>query len=246
MGDSNPTLKLSRSQARRFLLAHQALWPPRRLQGKAGVLDFIRRVNCIQYDPLDPVGRNADLVLQSRLADFQPVLLNELLYADRRLLDGWDKVMSIYPSEDWPFFQRRRQYYRRALDSSPEGIRLVYPHILTEIERRGPLSSLDLDHNHIVDWAWGPTRAARATLESLYYTGDLVIHHKINARKVYDLAHCHLPADLLAMPDPNRTELDYLDWYVLRRIGSVGLLWNRPKAPNARPPWNACWHGERS
>jgi uncharacterized protein YcaQ len=27
--------------------------------------------------------------------------------------------------------------------------------------------------------------------------------------------------------DPNLTENDYQDWYVLRRIGSIGLLWNR-------------------
>ena len=37
-----------KSQARRFLLAHLYLWPPRKLRGKQGVLDYIRHVNCIQ------------------------------------------------------------------------------------------------------------------------------------------------------------------------------------------------------
>ncbi len=59
------TITLSKRLARRFLLSHHRLWPPRRLKGKAAVLDYIRHVGCIQYDPINVVGRNPDLVLQS-------------------------------------------------------------------------------------------------------------------------------------------------------------------------------------
>jgi uncharacterized protein YcaQ len=31
----------------------------------------------------------------------------------------------------------------------------------------------------------------------------------------------------LKIPDPNRTEEQYQEWFVLRRIGAVGLLWGR-------------------
>jgi uncharacterized protein len=222
-----PAIELTPSQARQFLLSHQALWPPRSLQGMAGVLEYVRHVRCIQFDPLDVVGRNADLVLQSRVRGYRQALLRELLYEDRRLLDGWDKVMSIYPLEDWPCFQRRRQADRAALERSPDGLRMVAPLVRAEIEARGPLSSLELDFDHRVDWPWGPTRAARAALESLYFAGDLVIHHKVHTRKVYDLAERHIPLDLLNAPDPNPDDESFHDWYLLRRIGSVGLLWNR-------------------
>jgi uncharacterized protein YcaQ len=56
-------------------------------------------VGCIQFDPLDIVGHNSELVLQARVADFQPAMLQDLLYRDRKLVDGWDKVMSIYHVE---------------------------------------------------------------------------------------------------------------------------------------------------
>ena len=102
-------LTLSNQQARRFLLAHHRLWPPYELEGKAGALAYVRRVGCIQFDPLNIVGRNPDLVLQSRVSNYRPALLEELLYQDRRLLDGWDKNMSIYAVEDWPCFRRRRE-----------------------------------------------------------------------------------------------------------------------------------------
>ena len=46
-------------------------------------------------------------------------------------------------------------------------------------------------------------------------------------RLQYDFTHRHLPAGLLAAADPNVTEEQYHDWYVLRRIGSMGLVANR-------------------
>jgi uncharacterized protein YcaQ len=61
----------------------------------------------------------------------------------------------------------------------------------------------------------------------MYLQGELIIHHKINTRKVYDFAHRHLQDELLSSPDPNETEEQYQDWHILRRIGGVGLLWNK-------------------
>lgn len=220
-------LAFTNQQARRFVLAHQGLWPPFELEGKAGVLSHIRRVGCIQFDPLNIVGRNPELVLQARVSGFRPVMLEELLYEDRKLLDGWDKNMSIYWVEDWPHFRRRREAAMRNPGKSPGPVKSILPQARKAIEERGPLSSIDLDFDQTVDWSWAPTRLARAALESMYSWGELIIHHKVHTRKVYDFASRHIPEDLLAAPDPNETEKQYHDWYVLRRIGGVGLLWNR-------------------
>ncbi len=220
-------LTLTRQQARRCMLAHQGLWPPYALAGKSGVLSYVRRVGCLQYDPLNIVGHNSELVLQARVSDFRPGMLRELLYEDRRLVDGWDKNMAIYCVEDWPCFHRRRERARRHPGKSPEAVRSILPQVRQAIQERGPLSSIDLDFDQTVDWSWAPTRLARAALESMYSWGELIIHHKVHTRKVYDFASRHVPEELLAAPDPNEAQEQYHDWYVMRRIGSVGLLWNR-------------------
>jgi uncharacterized protein YcaQ len=220
-------LTLTNQQARRFILAHQGLWPPHKLEGKSGVLDYIRRVGCIQFDPLNIVGHNPELVLQARVSDFRPTMLQELLYENRELVDGWDKMMSIYGVEDWPYFHRRREAARRRLGDGSRPATAILPQVRQEIEERGPLSSIDLDFDQTVDWSWAPTRAARAALESMYFWGELVIHHKVHTRKVYDFARRHIPDALLSAPDPNETEEQFHDWYVLRRIGSAGLIWGR-------------------
>jgi uncharacterized protein YcaQ len=220
-------MTLTKAQARRFLLAHQGLWPPRGLEGKAGVLDYIRRVGCIQFDPLNIVGRNPELVLQSRVADFSPSMLRELLYEDRKLLDGWDKCGSIYCLEDRPFFHRLRERMRRQHGDSSRPATAILPQVRQAIEERGPLSSIDLDFDEAVDWSWAPTRLARAALESMYAWGELVIHHRVNTRKVYDFSRRHIPAAQLQAPDPNPTDEQHHDWHVRRRIGGIGLVWNR-------------------
>ncbi|WP_274363749.1 winged helix-turn-helix domain-containing protein [Paenibacillus thermotolerans] len=226
MDHTVPVASLTNLQARRFLLTHHGLGTTPSFAGKAGAMDFIRRVGCIQYDPLNIVGRNPELVLQSRIPKFKPALLQELLYKDRLLLDGMDKVMSIYPADDWPYFRRFREKARKYY-SSIEPVMSALPEVREEIEARGPLSSDDLSLDRMIDWAWAPTRLARAVLESMYFWGELVVHHKKNNQKVYDFAVNHLPESLLEAAEPNVSEDEYVDWRILRRIGGVGLLWEK-------------------
>ena len=224
-------LTITKQQARRFILAHQGLLPPYELEGKAGILDFIGRVGCIQFDPLNIVGHNHELVLQARVSGFRSAMLQELLYEDRKLLDGWDKQMAIYCIEDWPYFHyRKREAAGRSRRRSADPIKAVSPQIIKAIEERGPLSSIDLDHDRKVDWSWGPKRLANVALDNMLYLGEVVIHHKVHTRKVYDLASRHIPEELLSAPDPHQTQEQYHDWHVLRRVGSSGLLWNKGSA----------------
>ena len=220
-------LRLTKSQARQFILAHQGLWPPRSLTGKRGVLWHIGLVGCIQFDPLDIVGHNSELVLQARVLGFRRAMLQELLYDERQLIDGYDKMMSIYSVQDWPYFRRDRESAARDLADGAEPIRSILPQVRKDIMDRGPLSSIDLEYNDRVRWPWGPARLSRAALESMYFCGELVVHHRVHTRRVYDLAVRHLSHGLLSAPDPNVGEEEYRDWRVLRRIGGIGLLWER-------------------
>lgn len=220
-------ISITKDVARRFLLTYHGLSSPGFSEGKNGIMEYLGRVGCIQFDPLNIVGHNQELVLQSRIFDFRPVMLEELLYKDRKLIDGWDKVMSIYAASDWPYFARYRAANLEKL-GSPDGP--VFPYlqlIRDEIGKRGPLSSLELGYDESVRWPWGPARVSRAALESMWFWGEVIVHHKVNTRKYYDFASRHLPGELLDAPDPNKTFGQYRDWRIQRRIGGVGLLWAR-------------------
>ncbi len=225
--NSMKPLQLSKYEARRILLKHQGLWPPYQLHGKPGIIEFIQKVGCIQYDPLNKIGRNHELVLQARIGDFQSELVAELLYADRQLLDGWDKMMSIYSVSDWPYYRRYREKASRKYGASERPIHGVLSEVRQALQEQGPLASVDLEFDQTVDWAWAPTRLSRAALESMYFWGELIVHHKLGTRKYYDYAYRNLPQALFEASDPFPTGDDFHDWLVLRRIGGIGLLWDR-------------------
>lgn len=220
-------MKITREQARQFILAHQELLCPRSLVGKEGIMRYVNKVGCIQFDPLDMVGMNPSLVCQSRIKNYKAKYLKELLYCDRRLLDGWDKNMSIYPVEDHPYFSRYRKEAYERYNNHSNSISDILEDIREIIREKGPLSSIDLDFDTTVDWAWAPTRAARAALESMNFWGELVVENKVGTRKFYDFTEKYVPREIFSLEDPNATMEEYHQWHVKRRIRAIGLLWDR-------------------
>ena len=228
-------LTITPDRARQFILLRQGLLGEHRFIGKAGAYQYVRQAGCIQFDPVDVCGRNAELTLQSRVKGITRKTLGDLLYKDRLLVDYSDKELSIWPSEDWPYFASYRQ---RSVEHGKQfpGIPELEEQAVAYIRKHGPVSSDTLPIEGTVFWHssmhWSghwdkDSLAARSVLEQLYTDGVLLIHHKTGSRKFYDLAEKYLPAALLSAPNPCPDEASWLCWRVKRRIGAVGLLWNR-------------------
>ncbi len=220
-------MQITRRDARRFLLLKQGLLGEKRFAGEAGALSYIRQAGCIQYDPIDVCGRNADLVLQSRVEGYRESMLDSLLYQKRRLVDYWDKNMAIFPVEDWPCFARIRRDYGGDWVRSYDMLEKEAPAIREMLKIKGPSFSDDFDARHKVDWYWAATTASRAVLEALYFRGELCVHHKRGTQKAYDFVVNCIPAEILNAPDPYPDDMEHGAWRLKRRIGGVGMLWNK-------------------
>lgn len=229
-------ITLTKQQARQFLLLKQGLLGEYRFVGKEGIVAYVRQAGCIQFDPIDVCGKNAELVLQSRVKGFKKEMLSELLYEERKLFDFFDKNLAIMDLDDWPYLERIREGYRQGGRGKDEVDR-IEEEIKAIIKERGEISSKDIGFNEKVDWYWGSTKLARVALESLYFRGDLVIHHKKGTNKYYCLAEMVIPKELLEKPDPYPEDLEHYKWRVLRRISAIGLLWNRPS-----DAWLGIWN----
>jgi hypothetical protein len=229
------TVTMTREQARRFILSKQGLLGKYRFAGKEGTYQYVRQAGCIQYDPVDVCGKNAELTLQSRVRGFTKKMLADLLYKDRLLVDYTDKELSIWPREDWPFFSSYRDTSKLHGAGFP-GIPELEEQAVAYIRENGPVSSDTLPIQGKVFWHssmhwsgnWhGTSPAARSVLEQLYTDGVLLIHHKNGSRKFYDLADKYFSQDLLNAKNPCPDETSFRAWRIRRRIGAVGLLWNR-------------------
>jgi uncharacterized protein YcaQ len=54
----------------------------------------MERLATVQYDPLNPVGRNPDLVFAARVPGYQVDDWQKAAYGERLMYDAWDKQAS--------------------------------------------------------------------------------------------------------------------------------------------------------
>lgn len=224
-------LTISIDTARGFLVNHHGL--DKKLDNTPhNIMTLFDTIGSIQYDPLNVVGRNPDLVLQARFHNYSSDSLHSLLYEKRSLIDGWDKMMSIYPTYNWSYFRRIREQhgqgtintlaYRKslkALDLTEELIHLM--------AANGPIQSSKLPGASAHKGPWGHKKLNSAALDYLYAKGDICIYDKINSQKLYNLTVNVIPDTYLQAEDPFETEDDFIEWYLLRRIKIMGLAWNK-------------------
>jgi uncharacterized protein YcaQ len=225
---SGRTLRLTVAEARRLLGAHHFT--------RGSLSEVALRLGCVQYDPLNPLGRNPDLTLQSRVPGYRIDGWQRLAYRDRLLYDAWDKQACLVPISDWP---HRRHYHRRfrerwrsrIFDAHPEAVAAT----LSELETRGPLETSEFtDQRRVGDWreSWYGPKLVKNVLRALWDTGEIVTFDRRKGRHVYALPDRVVPAELLAAPMP--TTSDSAAFLARRRVQSAGLL--RPNADGA------LWH----
>lgn len=231
--------RLAPAEARRLLAAYHFRSRP--------VESVFDHLGSIQYDPLRPLGRNPDLVLQARVPGYRIDGWQRAAYHGRRVYDAWDKQVCLTSVQDWPYRRIYHRYFRRlwgerVLDRYRQETRRT----LAELERRGPLGSLDFadelfdDHRpEAVRGSWYGDKLVKHLLRGLWMSGEVVTHHRDKGRHVYDLPQRVLPGEVLVRDDPGE---DASLRHLLRlRVQAAGLL--RPAAPKS--VWSVPVEGER-
>ncbi len=221
---------LSIQDARALLIAYQLEC--------SDIAGTISRLATIQYDPLKPLGRNPDLMLQARVPGYSVDDWQVAAYHQRLLYDAWDKQQCLVPVADWPKRALTRSRYQPWHDRSVLTDHAdVVTNALSEIDARGPLCSLDfLDRRQARGGhSWYGSSLIKRVLRALWARGDLVTHHREAGRHYYDRTERVIPEEY-ALAAPLTDEDAYHRWIVQRRHQAVGLL--RPTA-NAEI-WCAC------
>ncbi|TMK70848.1 MAG: winged helix-turn-helix domain-containing protein [Actinobacteria bacterium] len=213
-------MKVTADAARRFLVARHLLAPARSLDGGTdAVLEVFRRLGSIQFDPLAVAGRNHDLVLHARVADYHPGWCEDL-YERREIFEAYNKGLSLVPTSEFAWF--RGNLSRNAPRTLAENAD-VAERVLERIRADGPLSTVDFERERgpTTDWFGMPTNAVRAVLEAYAVTGVLGLARREGNRRYYDLIERLLPRDVLARKIPLEEQLRYK---LLSRYRAHGLL----------------------
>ena len=222
---------ISKEELRQFLINYHNLNEYESFEGRDGVLKYINRVGSIQYDPLNVVGRNPDLVLQSKVQGYKSEMLQSLLYKDHILIDGFDKEMSIYRVEDYPLFAKIREANMQSTKNtlSYRG-QLEALDLLDDIRRfikeNGITGTKDISIGESRQSRWGHKKLSSAALDYLYSSGELCVAEKRGTQKYFDFTSNVLSKEFSCNFEFDNEE-EFFNWYIKRRIRSMGALWEK-------------------
>ncbi len=220
-----PSIELSREQARRYLVGQAGLLGTPPLRAAEGVRTLLRQRRCIQLDPLDRIGTNADLVALARVQDIR----RGDVY--RHLLPGhafehFAKERCLLPATAFPWYRERAletPWWRLTERSKrlPEGL---LEDVYQEVRARGPVSAAELDDRgrvEALDWhGWkGTSKAGTMALEVLWLRCRVVVCGRRGRQKVYDIPERALPEQA-----SREAEGSFERWALRERVEAAGLL----------------------
>jgi uncharacterized protein YcaQ len=186
-------------------------------------MEVFRKLGSIQFDPVAVAGRNHDLVLHARVADYDPAWC-ERLYERREIFEATNKAMSFVPTSEFPWFRhvmgrKGPRFHNAALADNAA----VADRVLERIRADGPLSSRDFEHQAGATKNWFGTseNAVRSVLEAFTVTGVIGLARRDGNTRYYDLLERLLPAEVLAQEVPEREQIRHK---LLSRYRAHGLL----------------------
>ena len=212
---------LTLDAVRGLMIAAQGLHDrPQPRATKKAVRSIIRQMHVLQIDTIHVIARSPYLVLWSRLGDYNPRWLDDLL-AEGALFEYWSHAACFLPIEDYPLYRPLYDSWlggraRKWLDENSALAETVLNHIRVNGETRS--SDFERTDGQKTDWFnWKDEKIA---LEYLFYAGELMVRKRHNFQRIYDLRE-RVIAEVEELPDVSPA--DAHDQFVLNTIQALGV-----------------------
>jgi len=221
-------LEFSREAARTMLLAAQGLLSlPERSATKDDVLGAIRRMEILQIDSISVIARSPYLVLWSRVGTYDPIWLEELL-AEGGIFEYWSHAACFIPIEDYGLYRRlmleRTDKSRAWMEAHPGALERVK----ARISKGGPVRSAEFARTDGKAGGWWEWKPEKRALEHLFAAGELMISHRENFNRVYDLRERVLEHALSTWEDSLApTEQEVRRAFALKAVRALGVAFAR-------------------
>lgn len=194
----------------------------------------MRRIGCLQLDPVSAVARSPLLVLFARLGPVREASLEQAAYERRALFDSWAHEASLVATADLPLHRwamrtfldaptTRAARARAFLEANAE----FCDELVAELRERGPLRARELEDRSAEPWRhgwWTDEVSGRQTiarlLHMLWLTGRIGIGRRLGGERVWDVFERCLPAHDLP-PDLDDDEAERVA--VLRAVRMLGV-----------------------
>ncbi len=206
-------LPVTRSTLARFLVETLDLAAKRPGGTPDDVLDEIRRLECVQIDPVAAVERNQHLALHARLRTYAPATLGALLER-AQVFEGIANAACVIPIEDYPIFAGTRRRRLAGLARALADLDPIVRHVRTTLAERGPQPARSFESAHRVRGYWNvgtaTTKATSHALTLLLDAGEVIVVRRDGNTRWFDLPEHALPPALFdaaqRIPTPDADE----------------------------------------
>lgn len=182
-------IRISPQTARRLAVTNQHLAGPRPRRATADrIVETVRDLPYVQWDPVSVVAPSHVLSLWARLGAFRLADLDRLLWSERRLLQHWIPFAAIVAAEDYPLHASLMRRYPESLSDSwgsqrdrarafLAGHRELRRRVLADLRDGALVLSQFRDHARSKRDAgdWEPSSAVSEMLWHLLMSGEVMV-----------------------------------------------------------------------
>jgi uncharacterized protein YcaQ len=209
-------------------------------RGRAGsdpeaIAELVRRIGCLQLDPVSAVARSPLLVLFSRLGPVREAALEQAAYERRELFDAWAHEASLVATADLPLHRWAMRTWLHAPTTRAERARAFLAanaafcdELLDELRERGPLRARDFEDRSAEPWRhgwWTDEISGRQTiarlLHLLWIGGRIGVGRRERGERLWDVFERCLPAGAADVADLGDDEAEREA--VLRAVRMLGV-----------------------
>lgn len=227
-------LKVSPADARRFMCRALLLATP-----APDVATALAHHGFVQIDPINVCGRMHDLILRNRVHGYREGDLMRHVHGDATPLAAARRSafehhqpatgnLVVFTPDAWPHLQAIMRARARTASAWSGRLtkeeRALVPRIFEAITARGPLASAAFANVGQTRQIWGSATLAKATMQKLFFHGELLIARRKGSRRYYDLPERVLARAILDLPSPRPKETARWEAHLKLRQRRLALL----------------------
>ncbi|MCS4304057.1 winged helix-turn-helix domain-containing protein [Chryseobacterium sp. BIGb0232] len=187
--------------------------------GKEAVLTTLERLAYLQIDTLSVIERAHHHTLWTRIPDFKPHYLDELV-EERKIFEYWFHAASYLPMQDFRYALPQMLHVKQSDSHYYNADKKVMKYVIDTIRTEGPKMARDFESKKNKEGSWWNWKPAKLALERLFMQGDLMISGRSGMQKTYDLTERVLPSSINTTPP---TPLELAEYLVKTTLHAYGF-----------------------
>ncbi|MCL4253118.1 MAG: winged helix DNA-binding domain-containing protein [Anaerolineae bacterium] len=198
--------------------------------------DVTSAIGCLQLDPISAVAKSHQIVMWSRVGNYDTQALSDFIYGDKKMFEYWAHEASLVLSDDYPIYRHWMNLYPNGnvygegsgnaifswlSDLENNGVTLQHQ-IINRLRDEGALPSRAFESGGKggVSTGWTGSSVLNKMIDYLWMKGHISVAKREGNQRLWDLMERCLPA---TQPTEALSQEDVVRLAVQKAIKALGI-----------------------